>query len=99
MAETTFANPEPDPNSDGWLGDFVRGPAVFAVFREVATAHPLTATEHRIECNDGAGPRVTCRFFDEPDPVPEWFGAWQGDEWCDWILQRARALIAKPENT
>ncbi|MFC3495393.1 hypothetical protein [Glycomyces rhizosphaerae] len=99
MAETAFAEPEPDPRDDGWLGDFHREPAVFSVFREDATAHPLTATEHRIECNDGAGPRVICRFFDEPDPTPEWFGAWKNDEWCPWILEQTRRLIADPENT
>jgi hypothetical protein len=46
MAETTFAEPEPDrdPDTDGWLGDFRRGPAVFAVFRiGPTTAATLTS--------------------------------------------------------
>ncbi|WP_205328340.1 hypothetical protein [Glycomyces sp. YM15] len=93
------ADPDPHPDNDGWLGTFHRGPAVFSVFREVATDHPLTASEYRIECNDGAGPRVICQFFDDPEPTPEWFGAWKNDQWCPWILKRAFRLIAKPEST
>jgi hypothetical protein len=88
---------EPDPDHENWLGDFCREPAVFSVYREAADAHPFIPPEYRIECNDGAGPRVICRFTDEPDPVPEWLGAWRGDEWCAWILERARALIADPQ--
>jgi hypothetical protein len=42
---------------------------------------------------------VICRFFDEPEAIPEWFGAWNNDEWCPWILQTAQRLIADPENT
>jgi hypothetical protein len=103
MAESrsAAAEPEPDPLEDGWLGDFTRGPAVFAVFCEgmPGTTHPLLAPEYRIECNDGAGPRVICRFFDEPEADPEWFGAWRNDEWCAWILGNARRLIAAPEHT
>ncbi|SDE53272.1 hypothetical protein [Glycomyces harbinensis] len=99
MAETTLHTPEYDPANDGWLGDFHRGPAVFSVHRETANAHPLSPPEYRISCNDGAGPRVICHYIDEPEPVPEWFGAWRGDEWCDWILEQARRLIADPENT
>lgn len=109
MAETTFAFPESeperdpdrDPDTDGWLGDFHRGPAVFALFRIGPNngGHPLLPPEYRIECNDGAGPRVICRFTEEPEPVAEWFGAWKNDEWCDWILDQARILIAKPRNT
>jgi len=92
---------EPDPLADGWLGDFDRGPAVFSVYREGApgTTHPLLIPEYRITCNDGAGPRDICRFIDEPDPIPTWFGAWHNDEWCPWILDNAHRLIAKPENT
>ncbi|GAA2264006.1 hypothetical protein GCM10009853_016650 [Glycomyces scopariae] len=98
-AEAAFA--EADPGRDGWLGDFRRGPAVFALFQvgPESGGHPLGPPEYRIECNDGAGPREICRFVDEPDPVPEWRGAWRGDEWCPWILDRAHALIARPENT
>ncbi|MCD0445649.1 hypothetical protein LO763_18750 [Glycomyces sp. A-F 0318] len=91
------AKAEPEPDHENWLGDFRRGPAVFSVHRETAGAHPLVPPEYRIECNDGAGPRVICRFTDEPDPVPEWFGAWRGDEWCTWILKQTRALIANPQ--
>lgn len=25
-----------------------------------------------------------------------WRGAWNGDEWCDWIMERARAFVAEP---
>ncbi|RRS00720.1 hypothetical protein [Glycomyces terrestris] len=100
-AEPADSEPRPEPgshpDSDGWLGDFRRGPAVFSLYRE--TAHPLGPPEYRIECNDGAGPRTICQFFDEPEAVPEWFGAWKRDPWCPWILGRARRLIAEPENT
>jgi hypothetical protein len=99
MAESQTIEAEPDPDRDGWLGDFRRGPAVFSLHREAATTHPFGPAEYRIECNDGAGPRVICRFVDEPDSVPEWFGAWQRDEWCPWILDQAHRLIAAPENT
>ena len=102
MAEIALAEPDPR-DDDGWLGDFRRGPAVFSIHRcDTGTAaHPHIAPEYRITCNDGAGPREICRFFDEPAPesVPTWFGAWRNDEWCEWILENARRLIAKPENT
>ncbi|WP_344480897.1 hypothetical protein [Glycomyces endophyticus] len=68
------------------------------MFREMDGAHPLSPPEYRIECNDGAGPRVVCRFVDEPEGVPEWFGAWRGDDWCEWILKRAFALVERPRN-
>ncbi|MQM27571.1 hypothetical protein [Glycomyces albidus] len=101
MADPTVAESEPDPEKDGWLGDFRRGPAVFALYRVGVGEgwHPLGPPEYRIECNDGAGAREICRFVDEPDAVPEWRGAWRGDEWCEWILSRARGLIAEPDNT
>lgn len=90
-----------EPDSDGWLGDFHRGPAVFALHRlgPANGGHPLGPPMYRIDCNDGAGAREICRFADEPEAIPEWFGAWQGDEWCEWILAQARRLIAEPRNT
>ncbi|MCD0442819.1 hypothetical protein LO763_04170 [Glycomyces sp. A-F 0318] len=101
MGEPTAAEADPDPRDDGWLGDFTRGPAVFSVYRTGPNngGHPLIPPEYRIECCDGAAPRVICRFSDEPEAVFEWFGAWRGDEWCPWILENAQRLIAKPENT
>jgi hypothetical protein len=86
-------------SDDGWLGDFHRGPAVFAVFLvgPEQGGHSLNPPEYRIECNDGAGPREICRFVDEPEAVPEWFGAWRGDDWCDWILAGAAKTIKNPE--
>ncbi|MCC3763183.1 hypothetical protein K3N28_08880 [Glycomyces sp. TRM65418] len=105
MADTAYTAPasasDPDPRDDGWLGDFSRGPAVFALFRIGANngGHPLIPPEYRIECNDGAGPRMICRFTVEPEAAPEWFGAWRGDEWCEWILEQAHRLIKAPENT
>ncbi|PRY62252.1 hypothetical protein [Glycomyces artemisiae] len=91
MAETTLA--------DGWLGDFSRGPAVFTVYRvgPEEGGHPLGPPEYRIECNDGAGPREICRFFGDTDLPAEWFGAWQNDPWCDWILAQANKTIRNPE--
>ncbi|SDE30213.1 hypothetical protein [Glycomyces harbinensis] len=84
-------------DDDGWLGDFHRGPAVFSVHRVLDGAYPLAPTQYRIACNDGAGPREICRFLGEADTDPEWFGRWQGDEWCPWILERANRLIDAPE--
>ncbi|GAA1662012.1 hypothetical protein GCM10009830_04040 [Glycomyces endophyticus] len=88
-------------SGDAWLGDFSRGPAVFSLYRLgiESGGHPLGPPEYRIECDDGAGPREICRYFDEPESVPEWFGAWKNDEWCPWILQQARALAADPGRT
>ncbi|MEU5871902.1 hypothetical protein AB0A73_10115 [Glycomyces sp. NPDC047369] len=94
----TAETAETHPDDDGWLGDFSRGPAVFAVYREMEGAHPLSPPEYRIECNDGAGPRVICRIPDGSDPAPEWFGAWEGDEWCEWILKQTFSLIKRPRN-
>lgn len=90
-----------DPDADGWLGYFHRGPAVFSVFRIGPNngGHPHLLPEFHIKCNDGAGPRLICRFTDEPEMAPEWFGAWRNDEWCDWIIEQALRLVANPENT
>lgn len=111
MGKTTLDAPEPNPerkpargpgdesDHEHWLGDFRRGPAVFSVHRETTGAHPLIPPEYRISCNDGAGPRIICRYTDEPEAAPEWFGAWRGDEWCAWILKQTRRLIKQPENT
>ena len=99
MVETALDPDGPHPDDDGWLGDFRRGPAVFAVFRVGPDegGHPLIPPEYRITCNDGAGPREICRFVDEPEDVPEWFGAWRGDEWCPWILAEAWKTIESPQ--
>ncbi|GAA2320385.1 hypothetical protein GCM10009853_093120 [Glycomyces scopariae] len=91
------ASPDVHPDDDGWLGDFRRGPVVFSAYRQ--TSHPLSPPDYRIECNDGAGPRVICRFTQDPDLEPEWLATWQRDEWCPWILGQARRLIADPKNT
>lgn len=28
-----------------------------------------------------------------------WRGCWNGDQWCPWLLERARALISASEST
>jgi hypothetical protein len=96
MVKTSFAEDEPNPDHDGWLGHFSRGPAVFSVFRTGPNngGHPHLAPEYRIECNDGAGPREICRFLDDSESDPEWFGAWRGDLWCPWILKETKKLIS-----
>jgi hypothetical protein len=86
------------PGEDGRLGEFRRGPAVFAVLTDPVESGS-SPSEYRITCDDGAGPRVICRFVADRKRVPEWFGAWKNDEWCEWILKQARIVVADRENT
>ncbi|GAA1672705.1 hypothetical protein GCM10009830_18620 [Glycomyces endophyticus] len=88
------------PGVDGYLGDFRRGPAVFTLYS--LGSHPARTpkiTEYLIDADDGAGARECCRFTDDPEDVAEWSKAWAGDEWCPWILEQCRALIAEPDST
>lgn len=75
---------------DAYLGEFRRGPAVFAVFR-------FDPGSYRVECDDGNGPSAVCRLSDHPGDEPRWHGAWNGDRWCAWIEAQARKVIADPE--
>ena len=121
MAETATASAEqpesrPGRRSDGglaavgFLGDFVRGPALFTAYRlgPDQGRYPNGPCEYLVDCDDGVGPREVCRFSDEgaEDESPEtaafepvWRGAWNGDEWCDWIMERARAFIAQSKQS
>lgn len=88
------------PGIDGYLGDFRRGPAVFTLYE--LGSEPGRATriiEYLLDVDDGAGPRECCRFTDDPEDVPEWSDTWEGDEWCPWLLEQCRALIADPDTS
>lgn len=80
----------------GYLGDFTRGPAVFTLYRigPDQSRYPNGPVEFLVDVDDGAGARECCRFTDEPGQPVTWNRAWNGDEWCPWILDRANALIA-----
>jgi hypothetical protein len=81
----------------GYLGDFSRGPALFTVYRlePDQSRYPNGSTVYLVDCDDGVGPHEVCRFTDEDSEVV-WNRAWNGDEWCDWIMERARAFVAEP---
>jgi hypothetical protein len=89
------------PGVGGYLGDFRRGPAVFTLYELAAGQgrHPLSPVEYLVDVDDGTGPRECCRFWDDPEDVPEWNRAWSNDEWGPWIMDRCRALIANPDTT
>jgi hypothetical protein len=98
VADTTFDDPRndnpPEPEGEHCLGKFRRHPAEFSVIF-VATP-PDTPAVYRVDCDDGVGPHEVCRFGDDPAEPVIWRGAWQGDQWCAWILRNARELVAKP---
>ena len=105
MAETTF---DQSPCGEQILGSFRRGPVHFTVVR--TRANPADVSDYgpgsgcgslagpsmifRVDCDDGVGPREVCRFTDDPRSPPIWRGAWNGDEWCAWIMGEARKAIA-----
>ncbi|WP_157930597.1 hypothetical protein [Glycomyces xiaoerkulensis] len=72
------------------LGEFRRGPAIFSVFRTA-----VSPAQYRVTCSDGNGPSEVCTFSDRPGPGPKWHGAWNGDQWCDWIEAEARRIVAR----
>lgn len=106
MAEASVAGDESpynlrsdgEPGIEGYLGDFRRGPATFTLYRTAPVPHRYTPgpAEYLIDVFDGAGPRECCRFTDDHDDVPAWTKTWRGDEWCPWILEQAKKLIANP---
>ena len=69
-----------------FLGEFRRGPANFLVYRTEPGAY-------RVDCRDSlnAGPSEVCRFT--VDGAPVWRGAWNGDQWCDWITAQTRKVV------
>lgn len=89
-----------EPGVDGYLGCFRRKPAVFSVYQVSPVPHRYTPgpAEFLVDVNDGAGARECCRFTDDPEDVPEWNGAWNGDDWCPWILEQAKACVADPDD-
>ncbi|MDN3239587.1 hypothetical protein [Glycomyces tritici] len=93
MADTTFDAP-PELEGEHCLGKFRRHPVEFFVI--VIPMPPGTPVTYRVECDDGVGPHEVCRFSDATEEPVIWRGSWQGDEWCSWILGRARALVADP---
>lgn len=93
MVETTF---DQSPEGELCLGKFRRWRAEFSVI--FVEAPPGTAHTYRVDCDDGVGPHEVCRFDDAPDEPVIWRGAWNGDEWCDWIMEQARELVARPSH-
>ncbi|MCD0442259.1 hypothetical protein LO763_01290 [Glycomyces sp. A-F 0318] len=89
-----------EPGVDGYLGCFRRGPAVFSLYQISPVPHRYTPgpPEYLIDVDDGAGARECGRFITDPDPDPVWNRAWNGDEWCGWIIERSLALIAEPDD-
>jgi hypothetical protein len=91
-------------SSVGFLGDFARGHALFTLYRlgPDQSRYPNGPCEYLVDCDDGVGPHEVCRFsVDEAERGSRlaevdvaWRGAWQGDQWCGWIMGRVRALIA-----
>jgi hypothetical protein len=88
----------------GFFGDFARGHALFSLYRlgPDQSQYPNGPCEYLVDCDDGVGPHEVCRFsIDEPRGGSglvgfdvTWRGAWNGDQWCGWIIGRIRALIA-----
>ncbi len=74
--------------TDHYIGEFRRGPAIFTVFQTAPAPRAF-----RVDCNDGNGPSQVCTFTDHPGSGPDWHGAWNGDEWCAWIELQARKTI------
>jgi hypothetical protein len=87
------------PGIDGYLGDFLRGPAVFTLYHLGLDhpARPERINAYLLDVDDGAGPRECCRFTDDPEDFAEWAVAWEGDEWCLWIMAQCHTLIAEPD--
>lgn len=87
-----------EPGIDGYLGDFRRGPATFTLYQVAPVPHRYTPgpAEYLIDVFDGAGPRECCRFTDDRDDQPEWTRTWKNDDWCAWIIQQAKRIIANP---
>ncbi|MFG3341689.1 hypothetical protein [Glycomyces sp. NPDC048151] len=88
--------------AEGFIGDFVRGPALFSVYLVPPdqSVYPNEPGYYLIDVDDGVGARECCRFnvaAVEPDALDAavvWNGAWNNDPWCGGILERARAEIA-----
>lgn len=81
----------------GFLGDFARGHVLFTLWDlgPDRTQFPNGPNHYLIDVDDGVGARECCRFTDDPEDPPIWNGAWNNDQWCPWILKRAKALIAR----
>jgi hypothetical protein len=88
------ARPVEPTGEETLLGTFGSDPIVFTVY-EVPRADE--GPEYRVYGNDGPGPRLVCWFTSDPDTAPIWRGAWNGDDMCSRIEDRARTIIANPE--
>ena len=79
----------------GYLGGFTRYTARFSVYELGPSLNGFPDFPNRflVDVDDGAGPRECCRFTDAADDEPVWNGAWNGDEWCLWIMEQSRALM------
>lgn len=105
MAKTAMPPKEPDdrperrsdgePAKFGYLGGFIRYTAKFSVYELGPSlgSGPNFPNRFLIDVDDGAGPRECCRFTDATHDAPLWNRAWNGDDWCPWILEQSRALM------
>jgi hypothetical protein len=90
------ARPVEPTGKETLLGTFGTDPIAFTVY-EVAGEDE--GPEYRVYGNDGpAGPRLVCWFTADPEAEPVWRGAWNGDDMCRRIEERARTIIANPES-
>ncbi|MFC3491084.1 hypothetical protein [Glycomyces rhizosphaerae] len=57
----------------GYLGDFVRGPVLFTLYRlgPDQSRYPNGPCEYLIDCDDGVGPHEVCRFTVDADEAAE----------------------------
>lgn len=75
-----------------YLGEFRRGPAFFTVFQTASDPRV-----YRVDCRDsGGGPNPCCTFEEGIEASPRWHGAWNHDEWCDWIEAETRKVVKSP---
>jgi hypothetical protein len=83
------------PAKHGYLGGFTRYAVRFSVYELGPSLNGFPDFPNRflVDVDDGAGPRECCRFTDAADDEPVWNGAWNGDDWCPWILDQSRALM------
>ena len=87
-----------EPGVNGHLGGFRRGHVVFTLYEIPPDLgrYPNEPTTYLLDCDDGVGPHEVCRFEADEIDHPMWRGAWNNDDWCPWLIEHCRALIAAP---
>ncbi|MFG3343356.1 hypothetical protein [Glycomyces sp. NPDC048151] len=93
-AEAETARPVTPTGEETRLGGWGGKLFAFTVYEvEDAEGEP----EYRVYVDDGPGERLVCWFTSDREAAPVWRGAWNGDQWCARIEERARAIVANPE--